>query len=100
MANRDEVAELLKEAIRLLRIIARPQVTELRERFQSAMLASPKRRQMWEHMDGRRSLSDIGRKVGTTSEAVRQFVAEIEGKWPDLIEVDRGGGAAFPKRLI
>jgi hypothetical protein len=95
-----EVTDLLREAVRLLRIMARPQITELRERFSSSMLASAKRRKMWEHMDGNRSLTDIGNKVGTTAEAVRQFLADVEAKWPDLVEVNKSGAATFPRRLI
>jgi len=96
----EEVFGLAREAVWLLRIMARPQITELRERFSSGMLASAKRREMWELMDGNRSLTDIGRKVGTTAEAVRQFLAEVEAKWPDLVEVKRSGAGAYPRRLI
>lgn len=96
----EDVIELLREAVWLLRMIAKPQITELRERFSSGMLASAKRRKMWEQMDGSRSLSDIGRKVGTSAEAVRQFLAEVEAKWPELVEVNKSGGATFPRRLI
>ena len=96
----DDAVELLREGVRLLRLIARPQIVELRERFENAMLASPKRRKMWDAMDGNRNLSDIGKKVGTSAEAVRVFVAEAEAKWPEAIEVDRSGPAAYPKRLI
>jgi len=96
----DEAIELLREAVRLLRVVARPQLTELRERFQSAMLSSPKRQQMWELMDGTRSLGDIAGKVKTTSEAVRQFVVEAEAKWPDVIAVNRTGAGTYARRLI
>ena len=96
----EEVTELLREAVRLLRIMARPQMTELRERFSTSMLASAKRRKMWEHMDGNRSLTDIGRKVGTSTEAVRQFLAEVEAKWPGVVEVNKSGAGTFPRRLI
>jgi hypothetical protein len=96
----EEVTGLLREAVWLLRIMARPQITELRERFSSGMLASAKRREMWELMDGNRSLSDIGRKVGTSTEAVRQFLGEVEGKWPDLVEVNKSGAGIYPRRLI
>ena len=96
----DEAMELLREAVRLLRLLARPQLVELRERFESAMLSSAKRRQMWELMDGTRSLADIGGKVKTTSEAVRQFVVEAESKWPDLIAVNRTGAGTYPRRLV
>ena len=96
----DEAIELLREAVRLLRVLARPQLTELRERFQSTMLSSPKRRQMWVLMDGTKSLTDIAREVKTTGEAVRQFVAEVESKWPDLIEVNKTGAGAFAQRLM
>ena len=92
--------ELLIEAIRLLRIIARPQITELQERFTNSMLSSPKRQAMWEQMDGSRSLGDIGKKVGTSSEAVRLFVNEAEEKWPDVLELNRSGAGTFPRRLI
>jgi len=96
----EDVTELLREAVRLLHIMARPQIIELRERFSSAMLASAKRRKMWDLMDGNRSLTDIGRKVGTTAEAVRQFLAEVEARWPELVEVKKSGAGAFPRRLI
>ena len=99
MSN-DDVAPLLREAVWLLRVIARPQMTELRERFGAAMLASPKRRKMWEYMDGKRSLSDIGRKVGTSAEAVRVFLVDVEEKWPDAVEVNRSGAGTFPRALI
>lgn len=100
MEKADESLELLREAVRLLRILVRPHVMELRERFASAMLGSSKRRQMWEYMDGNRSLADIGRKVGTSAEAVRLFVVDIEEKWPDVVEVKKSGAGTFPRRLI
>jgi hypothetical protein len=64
------------------------------------MLTSPKRQQMWQLMDGTRSLADIGAKVKTTSEAVRQFIVEAEAKWPDLIVVERTGGKMYPRRRV
>jgi len=100
MTQNDEVTALLKEAVGLLRIIARPQIVELRERFNASMLSSAKRREMWANMDGSRTLSDIGRKVGTSTEAVRLFVGETQAKWPDLLEVKASGGAMYPRRLI
>jgi hypothetical protein len=96
----EDATELLREAVWLLRIMARAQITELRERFSSGLLASARRRQMWELMDGNRSLTDIGRKVGTSTEAVRQFLAEVEAKWPDLVVVNRSGAGVYPRRLI
>ena len=100
MQERDESLELLREAVRLLRILARPQMIELRERFASAMLGSAKRRQMWQYMDGNRSLTDIGRKVGTSAEAVRQFLIDIEEKWPGVVEAKKLGAGTFPRALI
>lgn len=100
MQEQGESLELLREAVRLLRVLVRPQLIELRERFASAMLGSAKRRQMWQHMDGNSSLSDIGRKVGTSAEAVRQFLVDIEEKWPDVVEVKKLGAGTFPRALI
>ena len=97
--NDDENTELLKEAVRLLRIIARPQLNELKERFESTMLTSEKRRQMWEEMDGSRSLADIAKKVGVSAEAVRVFSSEIEARWTDLADVKRHGKSIYPRRL-
>ena len=95
----DESTELLREVVRLLRVIARPQMTELRERFASSMLSSPARRKMWQHMDGTRSLKDIATKAGTSAEAVRLFLVDIEGRWPELIESNRTSAGRFPRRL-
>lgn len=96
----EETARLLREAVLMLRILALPQLRELRQTFEVEMLASEKRRKMWELMDGSRSLADIGRQVGTSGEAVGQFVAEVVKKWPDLIEVTKTGGTAQPRRLV
>ncbi len=97
----DELTEaLLKEMISLLRIIARPQLTELRDRFDSSMLTSAKRREMWSLMNGNRTITEIAKAVGTSGEAVRQFVAEVEEKFSEAIEVDRSIGAARPRKLI
>ena len=100
MQEEDESLELLREAVRLLRVLVRPQMIELRERFASAMLGSAKRRQMWQCMDGNRNLTDIGRKVGTSAEAVRQFLVDVETKWPDVVEVKKLGAATFPRALM
>ena len=100
MQKTDQSLELLREAVRLLRILVRPQIIEIRQRFASAMLGSSKRRQMWEYMDGNRSLADIGRKVGTSAEAVRLFLVDVEEKWPDVVEVNKSGAGTFPRRLI
>lgn len=96
----DEGTKLMKEAVRLLKIIARPQLNELRERFESAMLTSEKRREMWQEMDGSRSLTDISKKVGVSAEAVRLFSTEIEAKWSDAAEVLRTGKSVYTRRLI
>ena len=96
----DEVTSLLSQAVALLRIIARPQMVELRERFEAAMLTTAKRGEMWAAMDGSRSLSVIARQVGTSQEAVRQFLMQVQTKWPDVVEVKTVGAAIFPRRLI
>ena len=96
----EEGAELMKEAVRLLRVIARPQLNELRERFDGAMLTSDKRREMWDEMDGSRSLADVAKKVGVSAEAVRIFSGEIETKWSDAAEVRRIGKSIYVRRLI
>jgi hypothetical protein len=99
--SEDESVVLLREAVRLLRIIARPHIRELEERFRASMLTSEKRRQMWDAMNGSRSLADIGKEVATTAEAVRQFVREVEMNFPDLIEFEReGGGPQRPRRRL
>jgi len=100
VAREDEQVYLLRETVALLRIIARPQLIEMKERFRSAMLSSSKRQHMWSEMDGTRSLSDIGKKVGVTSEAVRSFVSDIEDKWPEFIEARRVGNAIWPRRTL
>lgn len=83
----DETNGLLREVVYLLRIIARPELTQLRDRFESSLLTSQKRRRMWDEMDGSRTLADIAKVAGTSSEAVRLFVKDIEENFPDLIEV-------------
>jgi len=96
----DEITTLLSQAVALLRIIARPQMVELRERFQAAMMTTGKREEMWAAMDGEKSLSEIARAVGTSQEAVRQFLIQIQTKWPDVVDVKTVGGAIYPQRLI
>ena len=96
----DEHTEILREAVRLLKIIARPQLNELRERFETAMLTSAKRKEMWELMDGKRSLTDIAKKVGVSNEAVRKLASEIEASWPDAAEVRRIGRSLYIRSLI
>ncbi len=97
----EETTELLREAVKLLRIIARPQMLEIRGRFEAGMLSSPKRREMWEAMDGTRSVPDIAKHVGTSTEAVRVFAKDVQEKFPDFIELDRvGGGAQMPRRTL
>ena len=96
----EETKSLLHEAVRLLRIIARPSLVELRERFEGQMLASKKRREMWSEMDGSRSLADIARKVSVSHEAVRLFVSELEARWPDVVEVRRSGKSMYPRKLL
>lgn len=93
-----EVVELLKEAVRLLRIMAAPQIQDLRERFGAAMLTSEKRRAMWGAMDGTKSLAEIGRSVGVSGEAVRQFVREVEVSFPQLVETSHEAGGQKPLR--
>jgi len=95
----DETTELLKEIVYLLRIVARPQLTELRERFAASLITSLKRRRMWEAMDGNKTLAEIAKEVGTSAEAVRLFVREIEENFTDLIEFS-GGGPQRPKRRL
>ncbi len=96
----DEEGALLQEAVWLLRIIARPQMVEFRERFESAMLGTAKRREMWEEMDDSRSIADIRRKVGVSHEAVRQFVSEVQARWPDAMKIRKSGNSVYPRRLL
>ena len=93
-----DVTELLKEVVRLLRIIAGPQLQELNERFRTSLLTSEKRRAMWDAMDGTRSLAEIGRAVGVSGEAVRQFLREVEVSFPQLVQTSRGTGGQKPMR--
>ena len=95
----DETNELLREIVNLLRIVARPQVAELRERFKAAMLSSAKRQQMWDAMDGNKTLADIAREVGTSAEAVRLFVRDVEEGFADLID-SGGNGPQRPRRRL
>ncbi len=76
----EETTQLLREAVLLLRVLALPQRRELRQTFEQEMLGSPKRKKMWELMNGSQTLADIGRAVGTSDEAVRQFAAEVGRK--------------------
>lgn len=98
----DETNELLREAVRLLHVIARPQLNELRDRFEASMLTSAKRQRMWEAMNGTRTLADIAEEAGTSGEAVRQFVREIEDSdsFADLLESGSGGGPQRPRRRL
>lgn len=96
----DELVPLLEETVRLLRVIARPQLRELQAGFSEKMLTSPKREAMWEAMNGSRSLAEIAEEAGVTAEAVRQFVREVEEKYPDLVDSQRGGGPQKPLRRI
>ena len=54
---------------------------------------------MWEEMDGSRTLADIAKVAGTSSEAVRLFVKDIAENFPDLIEVG-GDGPQRPRRRL
>ena len=96
----DEATQLLREAVKLLRVIARPQMRELEERFNAGMLTSSKRKAMWAAMDGTQTLAEIAKLAGTSSEAVRQFVRDIEQSFPDLIEVEPALGGQQPRRRI
>jgi hypothetical protein len=97
----DRTDQLLQQAIRLLRIMARPQIAEIRERFEADVLISAKRRQIWEAMDGTKSLATIAKEVGASAEAVRLLVREIEERFPDLIEFERSGsGPQLPRRSL
>ena len=99
--NDEQVTALLSEAVKLLRVIARPQIGELQERFSASMLTSANRKAMWAAIDGTKNLAEIARQVGTSPEAVRQFVREIEAKFPDLVETQSGAGGQRPiRRLI
>lgn len=98
--NETETVELLREAVRLLRILAAPQIHELRQRFEATVLTSANRRAMWDLMDGTRSLAEVGRAVGTSSEAVRQFFREVQESFPELVETVPGPGPQRPARRM
>jgi len=100
MASDPEAIQLLREAVRLLRVLAGPQIRELNERFAATMLTSEKRRGMWGAMDGTRTLAEIGKEVGVSGEAVRQFLREVEDNFPDLVETSRESGAQRPTRRV
>ena len=92
--------ELLKEAVRLLRVIATPQIREMEERFEAALLTSKKRSEMWALMNGTRTLADIASEVGVSREAVRLFLREAEDSFPLLIETVEGPDGQRPARQL
>ncbi|MEX0787045.1 MAG: hypothetical protein WD939_10450 [Dehalococcoidia bacterium] len=96
----DETVELLRRAVRLLEVLATPQLRELRERFDMTLLTSAKRREMWTRMDGTRSLSEIAGEVGVTSEAVRLFLREAQESFPQLIDTGDGSAGMRPTRHL
>ena len=55
---------------------------------------------MWKAMDASKTLADIAKEVGASPEAVRLFVREIEGSFPDLIEFAPGSGPQRPRRRL
>jgi hypothetical protein len=96
----EESLLLLREAVRLLRIVAGPEIRETKERFATTMLTSDRRRQMWLAMDGTKTLGEIGKAVGASGEAVRQFVRDVEQGFPDLIAANPDAGPQRPMRLL
>lgn len=96
----DQTVVLLEEAVRLLRVIATPQIREMEERFEASLLTSDKRNEMWSLMDGTRSLAEIAADVAVSREAVRLFVREAEDSFPQMIEVVDSPGGQRPIRQL
>ena len=96
----EALVELLGEAVRLLRVVARPHLVELEASFATNLLTSPKRVAMWKAMDGARNMAESAKEAGVTSEAVRQFLREVEERYPDLIDPRRGSGPQRPSRRM
>ena len=94
----EESIKLLREVVRLLRVMARPQLVELEASFTASVLTSPKREAMWRAMDGSRSMTEIAQEAGVTSEAVRQLLREVEDRYPDLVDSRRGPSPQRPAR--
>jgi hypothetical protein len=100
MSLDEKGSELMVEAVRLLRIIARPQIQEMTSQFHQSLLTSPKRRAMWVAFDGTKGFAEVAKEAQVTPEAVRQFVREIEATFPDFIELKREGNLQRPARRL
>ena len=77
MEKEDEILRVLKEIRAALKVIASEKRDELLKELE---VKSPKRKQMFKLFSGKLNLKDIAKKVGTSSQAVQQFVDECRGK--------------------
>jgi len=95
-----QVLSYLQRIDRHLFALAEEKLVGQRSRLESRYLTTEARQRMWGLMDGRRTLTEIGRAAGVTTEAVRQFVNELATADQPVVELASIGHTRVPRRLI
>ena len=95
-----QVLSYLSKMDRYLFALAEEKLVNQRSRLESRYLTTEARRRMWGLMDGHRTLTQIGRETGVSTEAVRLFVNELATAEQPLLESASVGRTRIPRRLI
>ena len=98
MNNNDRILEELIAIRKLLTIFSQDKLDEFHASIKNKYLTTPQRQEMYDMFDGSASLKEIGKLVGTSSEAVRQFAVTLEKA--GLIEYVQDGKTKYPKRVF
>lgn len=98
MNNNDRILEELIAIRKLLTIFSQDKLDEFHASIKNKYLTTPQRQEMYDMFDGSTSLKEIGKVVGTSSEAVRQFAVALEKA--GLIEYVQDGKIKYPKRVF
>lgn len=99
MATRTgEKEELLREIRDGVRLIAAAMAEPLRKRLEAEFLTSAQRKRMYKEFTGAQPYDAIAKKVGVTSEAVRQFAVSLAAS--GLVLLEKQGAKVLPRRVL
>ena len=78
MENQEQLISILIDIRKMLTVLSYDKYNDFKKYIEQHYLTTVIRRRMYELFNGKNSLKTIGSKVGTSSEAVRQFAVSLE----------------------
>ncbi len=97
-SSTDEKTRILQEIRDGVRLIAAAMAEPLRKRLHAEFLTSSQRVKMYQEFNGARSYDEIAKRVGTSSEAVRQLAVTLDEA--GLVVLSKNGSKTCPRKIL